>query len=250
MGLLGNEVGETSVDVAGGNAVDTGEVAPLVGERAGHVDAAGLRDVVGGLLLGVVGDVTGHGSSDDEGAGAALLEVGADGLGAVRGPVEVDVDDVVPVLLGAVEDAGVGGSARVRDEGVDLTEVLNHFGHQLLAALVVADVALVGLGLDAVGLGQLLHVLVRALLPRRVRDGHVGAELGRAPRRLDPHASGPGGARHDHHLALEAEEVEEAIGGGDSDRHDGYVEGGLSRVLIYSNMRGINWSDKRCWLGC
>lgn len=44
--VLGNEVGETSVNVTGRDAVDTGKVTPLVGERAGHVDAASLGDVV------------------------------------------------------------------------------------------------------------------------------------------------------------------------------------------------------------
>lgn len=110
LSLLGDEVGQAGVDVAGGDGVDTGKVAPLVGERAGHVDAACLCDVVRGLLLGVVGDVAGHGGGDDEGSRAALAEVSADGLGAVRSAVQVDLDNVVPGLLGAVDDTTVGGS--------------------------------------------------------------------------------------------------------------------------------------------
>lgn len=52
LGVLVDEVRQTGVDVAGGDAVDTSEVSPLVGQRAGEVNAAGLGDVVGGLFLG------------------------------------------------------------------------------------------------------------------------------------------------------------------------------------------------------
>lgn len=110
LGVVVDEVGQTSVDVAGRDGVDTGEVAPLVGERARHVDAASLGDVVGGLLLREVGDVAGHGGRDDEGAGALLLEVLADGLGAVGSAVEIDLDDMVPVGSRAVDDTSIGGS--------------------------------------------------------------------------------------------------------------------------------------------
>lgn len=74
------------------------------------MDAASLGDVVGGLLLREVGDVAGHGGSDDKGASAALLEVLADGLGAVGGTVEIDLDDMVPILGGTIDDTSVGGS--------------------------------------------------------------------------------------------------------------------------------------------
>lgn len=49
LNVLGNKVGETGVDVAGGDGVDSGKVAPLVGERTGEMDAAGFGDVVAGL---------------------------------------------------------------------------------------------------------------------------------------------------------------------------------------------------------
>lgn len=108
LGLLVDEVGQARVDVARGDAVDAGKVAPLVGERLGHVDAAGLGHVVRGLLLGVVGDVAGHGRGDDEGALALLLEVGAHGLGAVCRAGEICTDHSVPLLGRAVDDAAVG----------------------------------------------------------------------------------------------------------------------------------------------
>jgi hypothetical protein len=46
LSLLVNEVGETSIDVAGGDGVDTSKVAPLVGQRLGEMDAASLCNVV------------------------------------------------------------------------------------------------------------------------------------------------------------------------------------------------------------
>jgi len=103
--ILGHEVRQAGVDVARGDGVDAGEVAPLVGQRLGHVDAACLGDVVGGLLLGEVGDVAGHGGRDDERAGAALFEVRADRFGAVEGSVEIGLDHLVPGFGGAVENA-------------------------------------------------------------------------------------------------------------------------------------------------
>jgi hypothetical protein len=53
LSLLVNKVRQTSVDVARRDGVDTCEVAPFVGERAGKVDATSLRDVVGSLIMSV-----------------------------------------------------------------------------------------------------------------------------------------------------------------------------------------------------
>ena len=52
-----------------------------------------------------VGDMAGHGGSDDERAGSALLEVVANGLCAVEGSIEIGLDDFVPLLDRAVKDA-------------------------------------------------------------------------------------------------------------------------------------------------
>lgn len=211
LGLLGDEVGETSVNVARGDGVDTGEVAPLVGEGASHVDAASLGDVVGGLLLGEVGDVAGHGSSDDERASATLLEVVADGLGAVEGTVQVDLDDVVPGLDGAVKDARVGGGTSVGNEGIDLAEVGNDVLDELLAGLVAVNLALVGLGLDAVGLLEVGDVLLGTLGTGSVGDGDGGAHLSAAASGLDTHALGAGSAGDDDNLALQGELVQKGL---------------------------------------
>lgn len=56
--LLVNKVGETSVNVARRDAVDARKAAPFVGQRAGHMDAAGLGHIVGSLLLREVGNVS------------------------------------------------------------------------------------------------------------------------------------------------------------------------------------------------
>lgn len=148
--LLVHEIREARVDVAGGDCVDAGKVAPLVGERSGQVDAAGLGHVVRCLLLREVGDEAAHARRDDEGAGLSLAEVEADGAGAVEGAVQVGVDDLVPGLDGGVQDAGVGGPAGVGDEDVDAAEILDDVVDQLLDVAVVTDVALVGFGFDAV----------------------------------------------------------------------------------------------------
>ena len=44
--VLGDEVGQAGVDVAGGDGVDAGKVTPFVGEGSCEMDAAGFGDVV------------------------------------------------------------------------------------------------------------------------------------------------------------------------------------------------------------
>ena len=171
------------------------------------MQAPGLGHVVRRLLLGEIGNVAGHGGGDDEAAGAALLEVVADGLGAVEGAVEVGLDDLVPGLDGAVEDAAVGGAAGVGDEGVDFAELgddgADEFGHIVVAA----DVEFVRLALDAVFFRQFFGVLFAAFRARRIGYGQVGAHFGAASGGFDAHAFGAGGAGHDDDFAFEAEQV-------------------------------------------
>jgi hypothetical protein len=114
---------------------------------------------------------------------------------------------------------GIGSSAGVGNEAVNLAEVLDDVVDELGNVVIVANVELVGLRLDAVGGGQILGVLLTSLGARRVGDGNVGAHLGATARGLNAHTSGPGGAGDDHDLALEAEEVLEGVGLGDVDRH-------------------------------
>jgi hypothetical protein len=109
--LLVDEVRQSSVNVSGRDAVNSREVAPLVGKRPCQVNTSCFSDVVGGLLLREVGNMARNGGRDDEAAVALLLEVGADRLGTVGGSVEIGVDDMVPVLLGGIEDAAVSRCA-------------------------------------------------------------------------------------------------------------------------------------------
>jgi hypothetical protein len=44
--ILRHEIAQTSINVSGGNGVDTGKVPPLVGKRLGKVNASSLCDVV------------------------------------------------------------------------------------------------------------------------------------------------------------------------------------------------------------
>ena len=124
--------------------------------------------------------MSGHGSGDDEAAGLALSEMQADGSGTVVNTGQIGLDDLVPLLDGGIEDTTVGGTASVGDEDVDLAEVLDDLGDQLLDFVVVTDIGLVRLGLDAVLLRELFGILLAALGPRRVGDGYVGTEF-RAP---------------------------------------------------------------------
>lgn len=219
LGVLVDEVRKTGVNVSRGDGVDTGEVAPLVGERAGHVDAASLGDVVRGLLLREVGDVTGHGGGDDERTGLALLEVVADSLGAVCNTEEIGLDDLLEGGDLAVENTRVGGLAGVGDEGVNLTEVGNDVLDELAAGLVVGDVELVGLGLDAVLLLESGGVLLTTLLTASVGQGDVTAHLGDTASGLDTHTTGTGGTSDNGDLALHGEQVQKLLALGNRDRH-------------------------------
>lgn len=219
--LLIHKVRKPRVDVARRDAVDAGEIPPLVRQRLGQMDAPGLGDVVRRLLLRVVGNVARHGRGDDEGARLALAEMQADGAGAVEGAREVGPDDLVPRLDGGIQDAGVGGAARVGDEDVDAAEVLDHGLDELGHVRVVAHVALVGLRFDPVLLLQLFAVLDAAFGPRGVGDGDVGAHFRAAPGGFGADAGGARGAGHDDDFAFEAEEVLEGVRFGWFDGHGG-----------------------------
>lgn len=236
LGILVDKVRQTGVDVAGGDAVDAGKVAPLIREGTRHVDTARLGDVVGALFLGVVDDVTGHGGGDDEVASAALLEVGASSLGAVENARQVGLDDLVPVVDGAVQETAARRSARIGDEAVDLAKVLDHVLDELLHALPAANVALVSLGLYAVLLLQCLGVLLAALWARGVGDGDVGAHLGTAASSFDAHSAVTGGTGDGDDSALEAQELKQTVGFGNGDRHYEWKTVGF--VLRWRRARG------------
>ena len=224
--LLVHKVRQPGVNVAGGDAVDAGEVPPLVGQRLRQVDAAGFGDIVRRLLLRVVRNVARHTCGDDEGAGLALAEMQTDGSGAVEGAGQIGIDDLVPSLDARVQDPGISRPARVGDEDVNLAEILNHVGDQLLDLFVVAHVALVGFRFDAVFLLQLFRVLDAAFGARGVGDGDVGAHFGAAAGGFGADACRAGGTGHDDDFAFEAEEFLEGVGFGGFDGHGGGWLGG------------------------
>ena len=219
--LLVHKVRETGVDVTGGDAVDAGEIPPFVGERFGQVDAARFGDVVGRLLLWVVGDVAGHAGGDDQGTRFPLAEMQADGAGAVEGSGQIGVDDLVPGLDAGIQDSGVGSPARVGDEDVNAAEILNHIVDQLLHILVIAHVAFVGFGFGAVFLFELLGVLDAAFGTGGVSNCDVSAHFGTAAGGFGTDACGAGGTGHDDDFAFEAEELLEGVGFGGFDGHGG-----------------------------
>lgn len=215
-----NEVRETSVDVTGRDAVDTGKVPPFVGKRLGQVNAASLSDVVGSLLLRIVGNVSRHGGGENEAAGLAFSEVQPNGPGAVEGTCKIGVDDLVPLLDGSIQNAIVGSFASVGDEDVDLPEIIDDVLNQLLDVGVVADETLVWFASDAVLFAQLLRVLLSSLRARGICDCNVCSHLSTTPGGFDTNASWSGRASHDDDLALQAEQVLKTVGLWDWDRHD------------------------------
>ena len=126
LNLLIHKVRQTRINITRRDAIDASEVPPLVRQRLGQMDTSCLGDIVRRLLLREIGNVAGHAGSDDEGAGLALAEMQPDGAGAVEGPVQIGIDDLVPRLDAGVQDAGVGRAARVGDEDVDAAEVFDH----------------------------------------------------------------------------------------------------------------------------
>ena len=124
------------------------------------MDAAGLGNIVGCLLLREIGNVAGHGGGDDERAGLALTEVEANGSGTIVGAIEIGVDDLLPLLHRLLQNAIVGGLAGVGNHDIDLAEILDDLLHKLFDIGIIADVALVGLALDAIVLLDLFGVLL------------------------------------------------------------------------------------------
>ena len=142
------------------------------------------------------------------------------------------------------------------DEGIDLAKVLDDVTDELLHARVVGHVELVHLDLDAVLVAELLRVLLGALLARGVGDGDAGAHLGASAGGLDAHAARARGARDGDDLALEAEEVVEAVGLGDLLDHFGgwWCLVGVGVWESREAVAGVSWSSRdvkvrvvMCW---
>ena len=121
-GIALDEGVERRLDIGRRHGIDAHAAgAPFGGERLGQMMHRGLRGVVVALLLRLVDDEARHRADIDDGAGFRLEHVAAEGAAAPEGAVEVDVDDVQPVLVGdlfrrrfAARDAGIV------DQDVDL----------------------------------------------------------------------------------------------------------------------------------
>jgi hypothetical protein len=156
------------------------------------------------LFLREVGNVTGHGGSDDQAASAPLSEMKTNSPSAVECSVQISLDNLVPCLDGAIQDTGVGGTAGIGDEDIDLAKVFDNVCNQLLNVLVVANVALVWLGFDTILLLKLFGVLLPTLFTGRVSDGYISTHFGASSCSLSSDAGGTRSTSYDNDLALQA----------------------------------------------
>lgn len=163
------------------------------------------------LFLREVRNVAGHGCRDNQAAASLLLENGTDGLCTMVDASQVSIDDLVPVLHACLQDTSIGCPPGVGDQNVNLAEVLDDVVDQFLHVLEVADIALVSFGLHAVFLLDVFGVLLAALWTGRKGNSYVRTHLRASSSGLGANAGGPGGTGHDDNLALEAQEVMEAI---------------------------------------
>jgi hypothetical protein len=173
------------------------------------------------LFLGKVCNVTGHGRSNDEAASFSLSEVETSGSGAVVYTVQVGRDDLVPLLHRGVKDAAVRSSASIGNEDINFAEVLDDVFDKLLHLFVVANIALVCLGLDAVLFRELFGILFTSLRAGGVCDGDIGTKLSTSSGSFGADTGRARGAGDDDDLALEAEQVVEGCRAGDWDGHVG-----------------------------
>lgn len=191
------------------------------------MDAAGFGNVVGGLFLGVVGNVAGHGGRDDEGAGLALAEMVAYGFGAVECASQIGINDFLPRLHTCVQDSRISRPSCVSDEDVNFPKVFDDVVDELLYAFPVADLAFVGFAFDAELFGKVFGVVFAAFGTGGVGDGEVGTHFGAAAGGFNADTDGPGGTGYDDDFALEAEEVMDGVGFGDVNGHGDGI-GGVS----------------------
>src|SRR6266436_9091861 len=94
---------------------------PLGCERLGEMVHCGLRGVVVGLLLWLVDDKAGHRTDVHDGTRLCLQHMLAKGAATPERAVEIDVDDVQPMLIGYLFSGGLAPrDARIVDKNVDL----------------------------------------------------------------------------------------------------------------------------------
>jgi hypothetical protein len=78
-----------------------------------------------------------------------VTENATSGAETVVCTIEVDCANVVPILNAVVETSGFGGNASIRDDDIETAEIRDYLCDCRLDLLVIANVDLVGLDLDA-----------------------------------------------------------------------------------------------------
>lgn len=190
-------------------------------EVCGHVsiDNVPTMESQADLFLWEVGNVSRHGSSDDQASSSTLTEVQTDSPCAVECSGKISLNDLVPSLNSAVQDTRVGGTSSVGNEDIDLAKVLDDIGNELLNLSVVANVALVWLRFDAVLLLKLFRVLLSSLFAGRVCDGNISTHLSTSSSSFGANAGWTGSSSDDDDLSLQGQELLERVGLWDWNRH-------------------------------
>lgn len=203
--VLPRLAGQVRVDPARQDYVDRDAVGrPGGGEALGQLHHAALGRGIGRVQRHA--EDREHGAVVDDAADAARLHVGEGGLARDHGRSQVGGQHGVPVLhpvfLGPAADVG----ARVVDQDVQPAEALRRGLHHVADGLLVGDVHLDRIGLDA----QRAQFGDGARALGRVAAGHHdrGARLGEAAGEAEPDAAiAAGDERHaplqvEHHAAF------------------------------------------------
>src|SRR5579884_213446 len=144
-----------------------------------------------------------RGGEVDDGPAAGAHHDPRGGLRAKEEPLEVGVEDLVPLLLGHLERGAPDVDAGVVDENVDAAELRGGGGHRPPDRRDIADVQLDGETVPACFLDLAADSVQGAEHPPG--DDEIGARPGEA--RGDAAAQAAPGARDDRHLPVQPERV-------------------------------------------
>ena len=131
-------------DVAGRDAVDA-DAAPreLDGKAAHQADDTSLGGGIVDMLVPAIGDAHDRGEGDDR-AGAALDHRRHGGADDPEDALQVDLEGVVPLLVGERRERHLVGDAGIGDDHVDGAEPRLDVGDDRVGARRVGDVEAAG----------------------------------------------------------------------------------------------------------
>ena len=180
---LAERSGLGSSDVAGADAVALDVVLAVLGaDVAGEHLQAALCRCVGGD--GLTAQLAHHGADVDDLAVALLDHAGDNMLCHDVGGNQVDIDDLAEVLGLHLQHGNTLDDAGVVDQDVNGAQVPLDVGHQLDHVLLVGDVGIVAVGVDAlfmVGSHGGLHVMLAAAVESDLcAGGGIGLGDGKA----------------------------------------------------------------------